>query len=215
MPSPDNPELSRRFLTLLEGEPLRDRLALDVGCGAGRLTFELATRCRRVIGVDRDPMAIRTGRRRAVALGISNIEFLLADAESMEYAVWSPDLVAAYLCMSDAILERASRALDPGRLIAFACFHMDQWRETGTVSRFAYDEDRLRAALTVNGFAVECLEVERQVFEFASADEAVTRLAGLRAKWERDGRWQRYLAFLERGGRTLTRSHLIVRARRH
>ncbi|MFQ5893334.1 MAG: methyltransferase domain-containing protein [Nitrospinota bacterium] len=189
-------------------------MALDVGCGAGRLTFEMATRCRRVIGVDRNPMAVRAGRRRAAAVGVSNVEFLLADAEGMEYDIWSPELVVAHLCMSDAILERAGRALGPGRLIAFVCFHVDQWGETGTLSRFAYDEDRLRAALAANHFVVEHLEIEREVIEFASAGEAMARLAGLRENWERDGRWGRYLAFLEHGGRSLTRSHLIVRARR-
>jgi hypothetical protein len=29
-----------------------------------------------------------------------------------------------------------------------------------------------------------------------------------------DGRWFRYIKFLEEGGRTLTRAHLIVKARR-
>ncbi|MFQ5520980.1 MAG: hypothetical protein ACE5FK_06255, partial [Candidatus Methylomirabilia bacterium] len=58
------------------------------------------------------------------------------------------------------------------------------------------------------------LEVEQEVRRFSSIDEAVASVSGLREKWERDGRWERYLEFLERGGRTLTRSHLIVGARR-
>jgi hypothetical protein len=37
---------------------------------------------------------------------------------------------------------------------------------------------------------------------------------GLEDRWKADGRWFRYIAFLESGGRTLTRSHLLVKARR-
>jgi hypothetical protein len=56
--------------------------------------------------------------------------------------------------------------------------------------------------------------VEREVRQFGSAEEALGQATGLRAKWESDRRWQRYIKFVEGGGRTLTRSHLIVKARR-
>src|SRR5436309_2067860 len=39
-------------------------------------------------------------------------------------------------------------------------------------------------------------------------------VVGLEDKWRSDGRWFRYIKYLEEGGRTLTRSHLIVKARR-
>ncbi|MFQ5897034.1 MAG: class I SAM-dependent methyltransferase [Candidatus Methylomirabilia bacterium] len=202
------------LLALLEAEELSDTTALDVGCGTGRLAQLLATRCRHVIGVDRDEEAIREGRTRAAALGLSNVEFFVADVEAVEYDDWHPGLVGAHLCMSDAIIERASRALAPGQLLAFVCFHADHWRETGVLSRYAYDETRLRSVLTANGFTVEHLEVEQEICQFSSVHEAVASVAGLQAKWEGRGRWRRYLEFLEGGGRTLTRSRLVVAARR-
>jgi hypothetical protein len=92
-------------------------------------------------------------------------------------------------------------------------FHVDQWKETGKVSRFAYDESRMRAALETRGFAVEALEVDRDVRRFDSVEEGLAAAVGLEDRWKADGRWFRYIAYLEGGGRTLTRSHLIVKAR--
>jgi len=36
----------------------------------------------------------------------------------------------------------------------------------------------------------------------------------LREQWKADGRWFRYVKFLEEGGRTLTRARLVVKARK-
>jgi hypothetical protein len=116
--------------------------------------------------------------------------------------------------MSDAIVARAGRALAPGRALAFVAFHTDQWRETGRPSRFAYDEDRARRVLGEAGFAVEHLQVEREVRTFGSVEEALATVLGLEERWRVDGRWFHYIRFLEEGGRTLTHSHLIVKARR-
>ncbi len=206
--------MSPKFLALLPAEELTGVSALDVGCGTGQLALALASGCRRVIGIDRDPGAIGEAGQHAALLGLGNTEFLVADAEAEEYNRWGPQLVAAHLCMSPAIIARAGRALGPGELLAFVCFHVDQWRETGVVSQFAFDEGQLRSLLESHGFIVEHLEVDREVGRFGSAEEALAHVAGLRAKWEANGRWQRYADFLERGGRTLTRSHLIVKARR-
>jgi hypothetical protein len=99
-------------------------------------------------------------------------------------------------------------------VFAFVAFHADQWRETGRPSRFAYDEDKARRTLGDAGFAVEHLDVERDVQTFGSVEEALAAVIGLGDRWKSDGRWFHYIRFLEEGGRTLTRSHLIVKARR-
>src|SRR5499426_4829463 len=54
--------------------------ALDVGCGTGFLTFELASRGHRVTGVDFAPAMIAEARRKAAERGTS-IRFDEADAE--------------------------------------------------------------------------------------------------------------------------------------
>jgi hypothetical protein len=116
--------------------------------------------------------------------------------------------------MSDAIVERAARALAPGRVLAFVAFHADQWCETGRPSRFAYDETQMTSLLDRAGLDVECLEVDREEQRFASVEEGLAAAIGLAERWRADGRWVRYLKFLENGGRTLTRAHLVVKARR-
>jgi SAM-dependent methyltransferase len=212
--------VSPRFWSLLGAEPLRSQDVLDVGTGSGRLALALAPHCHRVLGIDRDASAVGEASRRSVALGLPNAEFVVMDAEKVgDYrglaAGWTrPGLVVAHLCVSDAIIEASSRSLDSGQALAFVAFHADQWRETGRRSRFAYDEDQARRALTERGFAIESLEVERDVQYFASLEAALAAAIGLQERWRADGRWFNYVRFLEQGGRTLTRSHLIVKARR-
>ena len=206
--------LSPRFLALLEAEGLEGKRTLDVGCGAGRVTLWLAPRVKHAVGLDRDPRALADARRLAGEAGFINVEFHEADVEREEYARWQPNVVTAYLCASDAIVERAGRALAPGQCLAMVAFHVDQWRETGKVSRFAYDESRMERVLRASGFLPEVIEVESDVLRFASVEEGLAAAVGLEDKWRSDGRWFRYIAFLEEGGRTLTRAHLIVKARR-
>jgi SAM-dependent methyltransferase len=202
------------FWRLLTAERLSEQTVLDVGTGTGRVALALAPLCRRVIGVDRAAESIAEAKRLAGRMRLDNVEFVVGDVEADEYALWAPDLVVAHLCMSDAIVARAGRALGAGRVFAFVAFHTDQWRETGRASRFAYDEERARRVLAEVGFVVEHLEVEREVRTFGSVEEALAAVLGLEERWKVDGRWFHYIRFLEEGGRTLTRSHLVVKARR-
>jgi SAM-dependent methyltransferase len=206
--------VSPAFWSLVTAEPLGELSILDVGAGAGRVALALAPLARRVVAVDRDAGAIDEARRRAEAAGLTRVECVVGDVETIEYLVFAPDLVTAHLCMSDAIVERAGRALPRSGVFAFVAFHTDQWRETGRPSRFAYDEARARRVLGAAGFAVEHLEVEQEVQQFGSVEQALAAAVGLAERWKADGRWFHYVRFLEEGGRTLTRSHLIVKARR-
>lgn len=187
---------------------------LDVGTGHGPLALALAPRCRRVIGIDRDAGALAEARRQAALAGARNVDFVVADAERDEYGRFEPDLVVAHLCMSDAIVERAARALAPGHLFAFVAFHAEQWRETGRASRFAYDESQMAVLLERNGFRLDCLEVDRDVQRFDSVEAGLAAAIALQERWRADGRWFHFVRFLEEGGRMLTRAHLVVKARR-
>lgn len=221
-PSPDKPPagVSPRFWSLLCVAKLRDRSVLDVGTGEGRLALGLAPFCRRVMGIDRDAMAIAEARRRAAAARLDNVTFLELDAETVDHYrglgddAAGPDTIVAHLCVSDRIIDNSARSLLPGGALAFVAFHADQWRETGRRSRFAYDEAQVRGALERHGFAVEDLEVERHVQRFDSVEAALAAAIGLQERWKADGRWFHYVRYLEEGGRTLTRSHLIVKARK-
>ena len=212
--------VSPRFWSLLLEERLTDSAILDVGTGSGRLALALAPHCRAVVGIDRDAEAIEEATRRARQRRLTNAEFLVLDAEAPKGyhdvlpGSSRPDLVVAHLCVSDRIIENSGRSLSPGQPLAFVAFHADQWQETGRRSRFAYDEDQARRVLTAGGFTVEQLEVEREVQRFDSVEAALAAAIGLQERWKSDGRWFHYMRFLEEGGRTLTRSHLLVKARK-
>lgn len=206
--------MSPRLLALIEEEGVGDRRVLDVGCGSGRLSLWLAPRAGSVVGMDRDAAALADARRAAEAAGLGNVTFVEMDADEVEYTPLGPDMVVAHLFASDAMMARAGRALRPGRCLALVAIHVDQWRETGRASRFAYDERRMAQALEAAGFTPEVIEVEREERRFASAPEALDAAAPLARRWRLDGRWEAYRAFVEHGGRSLTQSHLIVKARR-
>lgn len=209
--------VSPTFWSLLLAESLRDSLVLDVGTGSGRIALALAPLCKAVVGVDRESAAIEEAKGKAKAARIANASFVVADADSIEYgAIVSepPRVVTAHLFLSDALVERSARVLSPGGALVIVGFHVDQWKETGRASRFAYDEEKMRGVLGQHGFVVEHLAVEREVQTFASVEEALAAAIGLQDRWKSDGRWFHYIKFLEDGGRTLTRSHVIVKARK-
>ena len=66
--------------------------ALDVGCGTGFLTLELAGRGHRVTGVDFAPAMIAEARRKASERGIS-VRLEEADAEQLPFPAGSFDVV--------------------------------------------------------------------------------------------------------------------------
>jgi ubiquinone/menaquinone biosynthesis C-methylase UbiE len=213
--------ISPAFLRLLRAEPLATMTVLDVGTGSGRLALTLAPHCRRVVGIDRESSLIDEARRRAAATGLGNVEFAVADAEQVEFTDIipgrlrvHPDMVTAHLYLSDTLVAEAGRALKSGGVLAFVGFHAEQWLETGRRSRFAYDEDQVRRLLEVCDFTVEHLEVERDVRTFDSVAQALAAVVAFEDRWRVDGRWFRYIGYLESGGRQLTRASLVVKARR-
>lgn len=217
-PSDDHEALSRLLLRAMAGIPLAGALALDVGTGRGRLAFVLAARARRVVGADRDAAAVAEARAEASARGLGHVTFVEADveADAADYralAGGAPDVVAAHLCLSDAILAKAARALAPGGLVAVAGFHVDQWRETGVRSRFAYDERGLEAALDAAGLEARFLGVERTVIDFgedSSAPRDYLAVTGLAERFAASGRLDGFEAYLAAGGRRLTTQARVV-----
>lgn len=211
-------EISPKLWRLLVEEPLQRQSVLDVGTGNGRLARALAPHCRAVVGIDHNATLIDEARRRAEVAGLANVEFMVADAETIGYdgasLPLSPTMVTAHLYLSDRLIDASSTALPDGGVLAFVGFHADQWRETGRRSRFAWDEDKVTDALGKGGFVTEHIEVDTEVKTFGSVEEALAAVIGLEDRWRQDGRWFRYIEYLEHGGRSLTRSHLVVKARR-
>lgn len=76
------PQLRRLLATEEEGREPPYGPALDLGCGTGRWSVELARRGWRVAGVDVVPRAVRAARRRAQDAGL-DISFFEGDVTSL------------------------------------------------------------------------------------------------------------------------------------
>jgi ubiquinone/menaquinone biosynthesis C-methylase UbiE len=62
---------------------LRGRSILELGCGDGRLTRQLAPLASSVVAVEPDPPRVAHARRAAISEGISNATFHVGSAERL------------------------------------------------------------------------------------------------------------------------------------
>lgn len=104
---------------LLAQAPPRIDEALDVGCGAGAFTRELAGRARHVVGIDLSPAMIELARRRSSHL--SNVEFAVQDAATCELPPKRFDCVASLAMLHHLplrpMLLRLRAAVAPGGVL--------------------------------------------------------------------------------------------------
>jgi 2-polyprenyl-3-methyl-5-hydroxy-6-metoxy-1,4-benzoquinol methylase len=100
---------------------------LDIGCGTGRHSIELAKRGYKVVGIDFSESQLKRAREKADEAGVA-IEFNYEDARNLKYDAEFE--VVLMLCeggfplmetdeMNFAILESAKRALKPGGKLIF------------------------------------------------------------------------------------------------
>lgn len=106
----------RIFDLLLAGRSGLD--ALDAGCGTGFLSFELARRGHRVVGIDFAPAMLAEARRKAAEENAS-VRFEQGDAERLPFASDSFDLVVSRhvlwtLPHPEAAIDEWIRVLRPG-----------------------------------------------------------------------------------------------------
>jgi ubiquinone/menaquinone biosynthesis C-methylase UbiE len=106
----------RIFALVLDGREALD--ALDAGCGTGFLSFELAARGHRVIGVDFSPAMLAEARRKAAQQNFS-VRFEEADAELLPFPSDSFDLAVSRhvlwtLPHPEAAIDEWIRVLRPG-----------------------------------------------------------------------------------------------------
>ncbi|MDA0837341.1 MAG: methyltransferase domain-containing protein [Planctomycetota bacterium] len=211
-------EVSPTLLALFRSIASPGHYAIDVGCGQGRFTFEIAPKLAYTIGIDLDMEGIEAAQTLAQEKGIDTVSFFVADAEQVDYTEFitfeTYDLVTAHLCLSKAIIGRAASALRPGGRFLFAALEAGQWGETGVQSSFAFSEEGLRKALASAGLRVEYLGVETEILEYETASSLESAwLNGVSPKWLNGSRRAGLAEHVKAGGNTLTvRSHLIGRA---
>ncbi len=102
---------------LLEFIPKNSRQAiLDLGCGTGALTVQLADLCNKIIGVDSSQSMIDKAKEQ-----FSNIEFMVCDALALpyenEFDVVFSNAVFHWISDHDALLENIHKVLKPQGLL--------------------------------------------------------------------------------------------------
>jgi ubiquinone/menaquinone biosynthesis C-methylase UbiE len=108
---------------LVEHAALATGQAIDVGCGAGHLSFALAPSLARVVALDPSPNMLATVEKAAAARGLATIETRQAGAESLPFADSSFDLActrysAHHWLRLESALREMHRVLRPrGRLL--------------------------------------------------------------------------------------------------
>lgn len=102
---------------LLESVPKNDEQAiLDLGCGTGILTVQLAELCNKVIGVDSSQSMIDKAKEQ-----FGNIEFMVCDALALpfenEFDVVFSNAVFHWISDHDALLKNIHKVLKPQGLL--------------------------------------------------------------------------------------------------
>jgi SAM-dependent methyltransferase len=104
---------------------------LDVGCGCGDTSIQLAKNGARVTGVDISQPMLARARARAAEAGVDNLEFAEADAAAHRFAEPFDLLFSRFGVMffadPDAAFANMHKALKADGRVAFACWR--DWRE--------------------------------------------------------------------------------------
>lgn len=186
-----------RALALQPGEAV-----LDVGCGAGATTLELAEQvgaAGRATGVDISRPLLETARGRAEQL--ANVEFLEADGQSHPFPVAGYDALFSrfgvmFFSEPTAAFANLRRALKPGGRMAFVCWQAPAANPIMTLPMqaalahvpppppaadptapgpFAFaDADRLRGILDAAGFSGVAVRPHKEKIGSGDLETALT-----------------------------------------
>ncbi len=96
--------------------------SLDFGCGAGGLTYRIAERSTRTVGIDLDPEKISFGRTQALRVNQTNVDFLCYDGGDVPLESESFDTifcidVVEHLPQPARFVHEFRRLLKPGGLL--------------------------------------------------------------------------------------------------
>ena len=123
------------------------RVVLDVGCGSGATTLAAAATAERAVGVDLSQPLVELARRRARAAKIANAEFVIADAQTHDFAAGTFDVLISrfgLMFFDDPVraFTNIRRSLNDDARAAFVSWrglHANEWLMViaNAVSRYA------------------------------------------------------------------------------
>ncbi len=152
-----------RALTWLVSDRPR---VLDLGCGDGRLTLELARFAGSVVGIDRREAVLRQARTALERAGVEHVELHRADLHDLPLADATFDLAVLSQSLHHAgdprtVLSEAARVLAPGGRVLVLDLqpHTETWvhERLGHVAT-GFDPTELTALLSAAGFVEVSVE---------------------------------------------------------
>lgn len=150
------PQAERLYAQALEyAIPEHGGTVLDLYCGAGTISLCLSQRAGRVIGAEIVPQAVENARANAERNGVTNVEFICADAGEAAKALKargiSPDAIVVDPPRKgmDAPALEAIASMRPRRLVYVSCDPATLARDIARLRPLGYEADR---ALAVDMF---------------------------------------------------------------
>lgn len=164
-----------------------DRSVLEIGCGTGRYTAEIAPHAGRYVGVERSPQMLALARKRCARLakpptlicGKAQRMPLPSDSVDRIIAAW----VLGYMRPStrEAALAEARRVLRPGRGNGLWLLE-NHWTGEFQTLRGVHshaEQDRLRTLMAAGGFLlVDVVHTELRFPDAAEAERVLGFLCG-------------------------------------
>ena len=110
---------------------------LELGCGYGRITLELAQVCHRIIGLDEDPDMLALARERLDSRPQDNVELVCSDMADLSLAAPFDRIVIPFttaFCLSrtrlQACLTRCADRLSAGGILALDVYPAEIFHES-------------------------------------------------------------------------------------
>jgi SAM-dependent methyltransferase len=157
---------------------------LDVGCGAGDVSFlaaHMVGPAGRVVGIDRAPEPVAIASQRAAAAGLSNVTFVAADAAN--FVADTPvdaivgRLVTMYWPHPANVLRHLLRSLKPGGIVTFQDYDMSGAKSEPFCPLFETTVERVRQTFARAGVEHRMGLKLGRVFEDAGLHSPHMRLA--------------------------------------
>lgn len=124
---------------------------IDLYCGVGTIGLSMAGQCRRLIGVEIVPEAVENAKENAVRNGITNAEFICADAKAavkeLEKRGTRPDVVLLdppRKGCDSAVIDDVT-TMQPGKIVMISCNPSTAARDCRLFEERGYRVSRYRA----------------------------------------------------------------------
>ncbi len=141
-----------------------DETVLDAYCGVGTIGLSMASRCKRMIGVELNPAAVRDAQNNAKRNGVDNARFYVGDAGRFLHMCVEERAPVDVLLMdpprsgSDAVFLDAVLTMRPRKVVYISCDPTTLARDMRTLTGGGY---AMRRAVPVDMFPatehVECV----------------------------------------------------------